>query len=181
MSHRDDENNDRADEWHDREHHRRHAEQNRVRQSDEQKADAVHNAVANRDEHLAAEKCDQIVVDGLQNENEFVFEGRILHGKIIRPFGSECPLFPAADKTRKSGPAPVRPARQTTRRPRCRLSAKISQAIRWRIRGCFSLIAPASGEGVVAGGGAGALVWSDPRYCSSWRREAVFPLDSIRT
>ena len=95
-------------------HHRRnegsggrvaHAEQHRVIQSDDEKADGVKHAVADRDEHLPAKERHDVFVDGTDDEHGFVFEFGILHGQIIAPrFVETFTTLAIADALRKAKP-----------------------------------------------------------------------------
>ena len=69
------------------------AEQKGVVQTNGKKTNRVEHAVARRDEQLAAKKCDQVVVDRGQHEDQFLLEARILHRQIIRPLGLDAALL----------------------------------------------------------------------------------------
>ena len=105
------------------ENHRRRAEQDCVRQADEQKSDSVQNAVTDGDQHLAAEKRDHIIIDGLQNENEFVFESGIFHRQIIRPLRVDALLFQKQVERVNRDQRQAHENAEPRRHPRERLSA----------------------------------------------------------
>jgi hypothetical protein len=61
------------------------AHEQRVIQPDDEEANGVNNAEAHRDQHLAAEEHDQVVVDRREHEDRLVFGARFADGQVICP------------------------------------------------------------------------------------------------
>src|SRR6185503_14969293 len=74
-----------AEEGNHGQHRGHHAEQNRVGEPDNQKANGVQDAVANGDEHLAAKEDNEAVIAGFQDEDQFVLGLRVRYRKIVGP------------------------------------------------------------------------------------------------
>ena len=113
---RGDANHNRAEKRNHREQHRREAEQKRVVHADDEKADRVKHRIANRHQHLPAKKCDEILLDGIEDENHFVLRARIL--QLADNLSSEfrCRVSPAENKTHRRESTPIPPAGRNRRR-----------------------------------------------------------------
>src|SRR5207245_11423779 len=72
-----------------REENGRRADENGVGEADDQKANAIENAITNGHEHLPAEEGDEIIVDGIEHEDEFMLESGIGDGQVIAPAGGD--------------------------------------------------------------------------------------------
>src|ERR1035437_2378540 len=78
-------NHNRAEKRNHREKHRRKAKQKRVVHTDDEKAGRVKHRIANRHQNLPAKKCDEILLDGIEDKNHFLLRARILQWQIIFP------------------------------------------------------------------------------------------------
>src|SRR6185369_12939916 len=77
LNERDDQRQDAGGDGAEKRNHRQHGgerpKQEGIRQADDEEADRVEGAIAHRDDDLSTKEGDEVIVDGLDYENEFVF------------------------------------------------------------------------------------------------------------
>src|ERR1043166_5694450 len=83
---------DRAEVWNNTERAGSDSEEDGIIESHREKSERKQHRVTKSDQHLAAKKYNQVIVNRVKDENQFLLEPRFLYGQIIRPaFGD--PLF----------------------------------------------------------------------------------------
>ncbi len=90
---RGDTDDDCAEKRNHRQKHRRETEQEGVVYADDEKPDGVEHRIANRHQHLSAKEGDQILFDGIKNEDQFFLGRRFAHRQIIFPMTLDAALL----------------------------------------------------------------------------------------